>query len=669
MRRLLVFGALLLFIEAAPLRAQNPDDLQFRAAFVSDSNTYHIGEPIPMEISYASQADKKYHGSFSTLRPEIGGITIKITPDDGFVDPRRLLGVTGWAGAFASTSGYVTTQPHRESFDLTEWFRFQKPGHYSITVTSNRISRVRSPQEGGGMEQLVLDSDPVDLVIIPAEPGWVATQMEEIDQAFNAGGGREDRQLAIRRLGLLDTFDSAQRLIQLYMESPDPSGDWSLDIALQESTQLDTIIPELQSGLRNPQFRIPGTLIDILANLQTRQKLGDLLPYPSALEQQAVWDEERDSRNKVHDDFVAQDTAILVATMQQRYGTARAAGLYEAWTEAERLNVISPLPAERLQQLRADVLSVAGDLSHTQQTQLLVSDWQTTPHDQLLPLILNLTRISADDMGGYERLQAYKLWCEDWPFDCEAAIIADVTASKIQTSPQIILLLHDAERPQLDAILKQALANPQMDDSAQSQGVAALLMRAGSRNIAPSVEAILDKRGNPKACFGGVEGYLIGYLFRVSREDAQKRLDALLQNGKSFCGSEVLRTLNSSQFAGAMVPAATHALFSPNMRSAGSAALFLAEHGTSSDTRELLWKRLAALWKEWEYHSAALAGPFEVRTDSTAGEAEFLEEELASALTKAKNWKLAPDEQERLRDGCLTEQCRAIADGKRFLGL
>lgn len=669
MRRLWVFGALLLFIETAPLRAQNPDDLQFRAAFLSDSNTYHIGEPIPMEISYASQADKKYHGSFSTPQPERGGIAINITPDDGFLDPRRLLGVIGWAGSFASTSGYVTPQPHRESFDLTEWFRFQKPGHYSITVTSNRISRIRSLQEGGGMEPLTLESDPVDLNIIPAEPGWVATQMEEIDQALRAGGGPEDRELAIRRLGLLDTFDSAQRLIQLYMQSPDLSRDWSLVIALQESTQLDTIIAELQLGLRNPQIATPDTLIDVLATLQTRQKLGNLPAYPSALEQQAVWDEKRKSRDKVHDDFVAQDTASLVATMQQRSGTARAAGLYQAWTEAERLNAISPLPEERLQQLRTDVLSVAGDLSHAQQTQLLVSDWRTTSHDQLLPLILNLTRASPDDGGGYEGQQAYQLWCEDWPFDCEAAIIAEVSASKIQTSLQIILLLHDAERPQLDALLKQALTNPQMDDSAQSQRVAALLMRAGSRNVAPSVEAILDKRGNPKACFGGVEGYLIGYLLRVSREDAQKRLDALLQNGKGFCGSEVLRTLNTSQFANAMVPAATRALFAPNTQAAGSAALFLAEHGSSSDTREILWKRLAALWKEWENRSAALAGPFEVRTDSTAGQAELLEEELASALAHAKNWKLSPDEQERLRDGCLTERCRAIADGKRFLGL
>jgi hypothetical protein len=42
---------------------------------------------------------------------------------------------------------------------------------------------------------------------------------------------------------------------------------------------------------------------------------------------------------------------------------------------------------------------------------------------------------------------------------------------------------------------------------------------------------------------------------------------------------------------------------------------------------------------------------------------------LASALSHASNWKLTPSEHDHLRDGCLTEQCRAIADGKMWLGL
>ena len=46
-----------------------------------------------------------------------------------------------------------------------------------------------------------------------------------------------------------------------------------------------------------------------------------------------------------------------------------------------------------------------------------------------------------------------------------------------------------------------------------------------------------------------------------------------------------------------------------------------------------------------------------------------LEQSLASALAHANNWKLTPAERDRLRDGCLTEQCQSIAEGKMSFGL
>jgi hypothetical protein len=45
-----------------------------------------------------------------------------------------------------------------------------------------------------------------------------------------------------------------------------------------------------------------------------------------------------------------------------------------------------------------------------------------------------------------------------------------------------------------------------------------------------------------------------------------------------------------------------------------------------------------------------------------------LEQALVSALVRSANWKLTPGEQGRLRDGCLTEKCREIADGKMSIG-
>ena len=58
MRRLLIFATLIFLVWGHPLLAANPDDIEFRARAIKDSHSYHMGEPIEIEISYSSQAEK-----------------------------------------------------------------------------------------------------------------------------------------------------------------------------------------------------------------------------------------------------------------------------------------------------------------------------------------------------------------------------------------------------------------------------------------------------------------------------------------------------------------------------------------------------------------------------------------------------------------------------------
>jgi hypothetical protein len=68
----------------------------------------------------------------------------------------------------------------------------------------------------------------------------------------------------------------------------------------------------------------------------------------------------------------------------------------------------------------------------------------------------------------------------------------------------------------------------------------------------------------------------------------------------------------------------------------------------------------------WQGHSAEVKDGF---GPTPQAEAASFEQALTSALTHAKNWELSAGEVEQLRQGCLTDQCRDIADGKMALGL
>lgn len=671
MRCQISFGILCLAVTAgaaAARRNTNPEDLQFRVSFTNNIDTYHVGERIPMQISYASQSENKYYGSFEGPQPEFATVTIKITPTDGIIDPRRLLEAIGWGGSILSAEGYLTSQPHALTLDLSVWYRFQKPGRYSIVVSSKQVSRIRTAQEGGGKERLELESQPLELHILAQDSVWAASQLDEVEDTLRAHDASGQRSQALYRLALLDNPTSVARLTQLYLDTSDSTYDGMIPTYLRESVHADEIISVLQSALQNPAIRIPDTLIEVLTHLETRRDLGILPVYPVDPDQQKEWNDKFQARAKVRQNYEATAQRILERTLPKKSGPERATAIFQNWNEAERLNVASPIGEEKLGHYRTDVLAVRDELSRAQQAQFLFSGWNTMPHDQLLPLIVELTQDSGQQAERFNRSRAFQFWCEDWATDCQAAILSDVRNSKMDTPKEIILLLNGAERPEFDSMLKEALAAPDMTfDSAHAQQVAAVALRAGSKGIIPEVASVLDLLQQQQRCAGNVQGELLGYLFRLSPQDAAKRLDASLQRPTDYCGGGVLRVLHFDGYSDETIPVVTHALDSPNLCAAAAAALYLAEHA-QPDAREFLWRRLEALWKDWAGRSIELQGPFTARDDSAAA-AKGLQEALVSSLVHARNWKPSAAELDRLRAGCLTDPCRQIVDGKMFLNL
>jgi hypothetical protein len=194
-----------------------------------------------------------------------------------------------------------------------------------------------------------------------------------------------------------------------------------------------------------------------------------------------------------------------------------------------------------------------------------------------------------------------------------------------------------------------------------------MLLRAGSRKLVPEVNEVLDQApvGEENSCAARAD--LLGYLFRFTPNQAAKRLTSELQSAKNGCGDELLRTLHENRYSEDELPGSLAALNAPNLATAGSAALFLREHGSSS-IEEALWHRLELFRRAWQGRSAEIEDAFGAYNTPQGAAARF-EQALACALTHAKNWKLSPSEVERLRQGCLSDECRDIVDGKMWLGL
>ena len=162
MRRLLLTFAVLFLLLGSRAIASNPQDLRFQLRSVKEIPAYHQGESILLEISYSASTKDKYQRSSNSA---LQGIEIHIVPIDGVLDLKVLRFEHGWGGSIIGSMGVLSSQPTTQQIDLCGSYRFEKPGHYSVAITSNEVSRIKSAEEGGGLENLTLESNWVDIDI------------------------------------------------------------------------------------------------------------------------------------------------------------------------------------------------------------------------------------------------------------------------------------------------------------------------------------------------------------------------------------------------------------------------------------------------------------------------------------------------------------------------
>jgi len=128
--------------------ASNPQDLRFKLGLVKETPAYHRGESIVIEISYSTSTKDKYQRSSNSA---LQGIVIHIVPFDGVLDLNVLRFEHGWAGSIIGGMGLLSSQPTIQQIDLCSLYRFERPGHYSVAITSNEVSRLKSAEEGADL--------------------------------------------------------------------------------------------------------------------------------------------------------------------------------------------------------------------------------------------------------------------------------------------------------------------------------------------------------------------------------------------------------------------------------------------------------------------------------------------------------------------------------------
>lgn len=266
---------------------------------------YHLGERIEVGLTFSADGNDFGFTSSGTERTSLGTLEEfrAVSLDNGAArghapyDPHFDGVEFGWVlgGSRLSSMLRLSKTPRKLNFDLNAWMRITAPGKYGVTVESRRISRFSDAKLQLPPEPVPIESNQVEITILPADPEWVSGELRNIRETLDSSNGERDRIFAARRLSYLDALDSTAEMAARFVASEAGTYRNVLFQALLEASARDVAIAALETSFLDNHKQVPPEIYDVLATLYSvREFQGRPLPSQSQARIEAL--QERQER-------------------------------------------------------------------------------------------------------------------------------------------------------------------------------------------------------------------------------------------------------------------------------------------------------------------------------------------------------------------------------------
>lgn len=624
--------ATLVLVVPLSLHAQQ-DGVSFTISFSDGISRFHVGEVIPIELSFRALVPDAYDMETRNY-DRSGRLNIEqfhVTPPGR--DPLRNYYSTGaFFGGGLGGQRALTSEPQVMDEDLNEWVALDKPGHYSVYVTSGRVAR-RGAQKD---EPVQLQSNALEFDIVAADPAWQQETLSSVVTTLGMGSStREEKSAALRVLRFLDTPESVRELVQLLGSDNSDNSDWNEIGGLAGSHYQSLVVRELEQQMNNPDIGLTGSYLYILTKLKVQLDEPPLPPYPEKDAQaQKAWEEQRDAQGK-------EFTELQAALYEKAAGLVPSKGVR---ARAETLVALLQRPSQQPDDIKPlteippeEVASAFLSLSEDQQWSLLMSFWERLA---VPAMVAPLEQVATQPDMKQQMLRDLALRClyeldpnEARPIFLQEIMHPHVDNGMFTVKGETLGLLTDKTLPQFDQMLSARLGQK---DSRTMGLDAQLVARYSTKTILPQVKATYEKGLGQWDCV--TEDGFVLYFLRVDPDYGVKRLAV----APSACMTNSLPAVIQMKRWREVEPGIIARLNGPDLNRARQAAEALAKYG-DAQAEKALWERLRRFHAQWAVRGNELAAdrPGMARD---ANEAMGFQFGLVEAIGRAQAW-LVTDEQ------------------------
>ena len=615
-------------LPAAEMASQQNSGATLSIRFADASSRFHVGEVIPIELSFSASVPEAFQ--YSTANYDRSGRLdmeqFHVTPLSR--DPLREYYSTLQMiiGGGLSSSGVLASTPYVIREQLNEWIAPDKPGHYSVNVTSGRVNHIGSERRG----PMMLQSNTLEFDVVAADAAWQQeTLSSETAILNNDSSTAEQKTAAVRVLRFLDSPGSIRELVRLlgtYAER----GHWDELAGLAGSRYQSLAVSELERGMNSPDVAVTQDYLYILGNLKMQMEHAPLPPYPEKdPAQQKIWHEKSDERGKQWNelsDALYEKTAALTLSKSGAAKTETVRTLLMRPTrEAGTARPLTNVPPD-------EVASAFLNLSPDAQWNALSSFWARMKIPAMAEPLEKIAR-QADVKN--QMLRSLVIQCL-YDLDPKAAtpiILEEISHphlddGRFTVKVETLGLLPNETLPQFDEVLAARLAQK----GSRTVGLDAnLIARYSTNAILPQVKNKYESALGEWDCV--TEDGFVLYFLRVDPDYGVKRLAV----APSFCMTNSLPAVIKMHRWSEVEPGIIARLNGTDLNRAGQAAETLAKYG-SAQAEAAVWDRLRKFHAQWAERADELL--YRPDMPRETNQAMGLQSALVGAIGPAQAWLL-----------------------------
>lgn len=625
-----------------PSTISTPAEVRVKLLLADSKTSFRIGDPIRLVLEFTADAPG-YQLEILPERKEPTFDSISISPDAG---------VTHWLDEMRNprfsrdvfSNQNISTTPIRVSLTLNDTLRFDRPGRYTVKVTTRRVA---GPFREGNVQSVASEPEP-RITLTTNEVSFDVRSMNEeeeqkeikrISALLDTKRDLQTDEYVTQELSFLTGDSSTREKVRRFLDPENRGGNYGANIwyGLYIARNRELALQLLETALRDSNQPVNYSLVSVVSSLRyVKEKIG--VPFdPKVLGpegdpqlaaiQNAYLSELALGLSKRKGNSLT-TTAMTILTMAKKDGENRST----LTGEARRL-----------------IIQQFGSLHPYSQEHLLQAFWADVRDPSIMGPLKQLLSDNSRSSKGLHRLAIERL-IEMSPDEARPYVIAQICDPTSMIDREILGQLSDKSLPEVDNCLVEQFRR--FKSSTQNiarvffEHKAALAARYATENIYQDVSEIYRETAS-RLSFE-TRAAILAYLAKQNEGETIPLIEQVLteiQPNQEFNFLPKLVRLYHSKAIGKIL---TARLETDEPEFVSTAAYLLGKYGPA-DVEVVLQARLERWQKEWRERVA----------EADANLQGIAERGLVDALVRGNDaWQLSAERKSELQRSCVTKLCK-----------